>query len=254
MLQHLSTLTRMTCFHLLLSYTTFSCSFLALRLHAQRSASETASGNNYPSTGASPPDAPRRRRRQSWRVPECDDDEEDEQARKPGGQGGGGGHFTREEELYGDGWGDQQAAGREVKKTQHRPRAAAEVALKKALARHILSQASQTRGFEPASQGSGGTSSTLGGSHNGNTTVGPAAAASGNSLAPAHVSPTLTSPSVGAGSVSASGTSVRSGGICRAGKKRERIAATPVWKRPVVPLSKPYVPVPRKDSGRSAGP
>eukprot|EP00752_Nemacystus_decipiens_P007290 g6523.t1 len=31
---------------------------------------------------------------------------------------------------------------------------------------------------------------------------------------------------------------------------RRRIATTPVWKRPAVPLSKPYVPVPRKESGR----
>ncbi|CAM9631154.1 unnamed protein product, partial [Hapterophycus canaliculatus] len=31
---------------------------------------------------------------------------------------------------------------------------------------------------------------------------------------------------------------------------RRRISTTPVWKRPAVPLSKPYVPVPRKDGGR----
>ncbi len=31
---------------------------------------------------------------------------------------------------------------------------------------------------------------------------------------------------------------------------RRRITTTPVWKRPAVPLSKPYVPVPRTDSGR----
>ncbi|CBN76751.1 hypothetical protein Esi_0000_0565 [Ectocarpus siliculosus] len=30
---------------------------------------------------------------------------------------------------------------------------------------------------------------------------------------------------------------------------RRRISTTPVWKRPAVPLSKPYVPVPQKDTG-----
>lgn len=41
-----------------------------------------------------------------------------------------------------------------------------------------------------------------------------------------------------------------SGGRRAAHHDRRRIATTPVWKRPAVPLSKPYIPVPRKDSGR----
>lgn len=51
------------------------------------------------------------------------------------------------------------------------------------------------------------------------------------------------------GSGSGSGSSSGSAGSSVHGGRR-RITATPVWKRPVVPLSKPYVPMPSKDSGR----
>lgn len=71
----------------------------------------------------------------------------------------------------------------------------------------------------------------------------------------------LASSSAGPGSASASGAaSLGSGGnsgsnstVRQKGDKpenRKRIAVTPVWKRPVVPLSKPYVPLPTKDDGR----
>ena len=168
------------------------------------------------------------------------------------GKPAGGGHFAREEgSMNGAGWRDQQAGGPQVvKNTQHRLHAD-EVAQRRALGRHILSQTSQMRCFAPAEQDGSGTNSILG-DHSGANAAAAAAAAApahGNNVAPTYLSPTLTSPHGEAGSASASGTSVGSGGtICTAGskKKRERIATTPVWKRPVVPLSKPYVPVPRK--------
>ena len=193
-------------------------------------------------------------------MPEDDDDDEEEEDKdesehgKSGRGGGGGGHFAREEGMV-NGAGGQPG----IQKTQYRLRAA-EVAQRRALSRHILSQTSQTRGFVPAMQDDGsGTSSNFGADYNNGARAAAAAAAvgavgtaaGGNILAPTERSPTLTtSPPGGAGGASASGTSAGSGGrLCTAAgskKMRERISATPVWKRPVVPLSKPYVPVPRK--------
>lgn len=49
----------------------------------------------------------------------------------------------------------------------------------------------------------------------------------------------------GAATVSSTSSSGSVGSSSVQGRKR--IKATPVWKRPIVPLSKPYVPVPRKD-------
>lgn len=56
---------------------------------------------------------------------------------------------------------------------------------------------------------------------------------------------TSTLPPYGTGSASASGTSVGSNGSNNS--RRKKIPTKPVWKRPAVPLSKPYVPVPRKE-------
>lgn len=54
-----------------------------------------------------------------------------------------------------------------------------------------------------------------------------------------------TASSAGSGGRNSSGSRAK-----KAGHDRRRIATTPVWKRPAVPLSKPYVPVPRKERGR----
>lgn len=70
-------------------------------------------------------------------------------------------------------------------------------------------------------------------------------------------SPTRHGYSRGARSDASATTSSGSGGRNSSGSggkrvahDRRRIATTPVWKRPAVPLSKPYVPVPRKEHGR----
>jgi len=58
----------------------------------------------------------------------------------------------------------------------------------------------------------------------------------------------------GAPAITRSGSGGRSNSSGSGGKRvvhdRKRIATTPVWKRPAVPLSQPYVPVPKKASGR----
>lgn len=59
-----------------------------------------------------------------------------------------------------------------------------------------------------------------------------------------------TSSGGGNGSGSRSGSSGGASGRKSLALDRRRISTTPVWKRPAVPLSKPYVPVPRKESGR----
>lgn len=60
-------------------------------------------------------------------------------------------------------------------------------------------------------------------------------------------------PRSDASATASSGSGGRNTSSGSGGKKvvhdRRRIATTPVWKRPAVPLSKPYVPVPRKESG-----
>lgn len=54
-----------------------------------------------------------------------------------------------------------------------------------------------------------------------------------------------TATSAGPGGRKSSGSSGR-----KVVHDRRRIATTPVWKRPAVPLSKPYVAVPKKENGR----
>lgn len=73
----------------------------------------------------------------------------------------------------------------------------------------------------------------------------------GGSAGPEIYFPTGTASSRVDSAVSGSGSGSGSGsaGSSVQGSRR-RITATPVWKRPVVPLSKPYVPMPSKNSGR----
>lgn len=68
--------------------------------------------------------------------------------------------------------------------------------------------------------------------------------------------PLLTSPGSSRGrrpescSGETTGASASSGDLSPSGNIRKRITGTPVWKRPAVPLTKPFVPVPRRDSSR----
>lgn len=72
------------------------------------------------------------------------------------------------------------------------------------------------------------------------------------------LSPTRRSSAPATTRVGSGGRGRRAGGSSSSGSSsrkrvvldRRRIDATPVWKRPVVPLSKPYVPLPRKNNGR----
>lgn len=61
--------------------------------------------------------------------------------------------------------------------------------------------------------------------------------------APALASPTTTRSSSGAAQSGSVATGCSRGS---SGKRRRKVSTTPVWKRPAVPLSKPYVPVPRR--------
>lgn len=77
-------------------------------------------------------------------------------------------------------------------------------------------------------------------------TPSPSSAGGGGSAATASVT-NSGGNSVGSGGGSSNNNNIINNNNNNYQRPRKRIAATPVWKRPVVPLSKPYVPVPRKD-------